>query len=262
MKIRSLFLPTIPTIGIGFCLFLSSCNPIYYQPNMQNVLVLKDKKDVAVGGAANFNSSFGEGNYAFNLHGAFAFDKQFGVGFNTDAIKVTDDYNGGQGGITELGLCYFKKIDKGIHFNNYVWLGFGNVENYFKYHVGTDTAEERTLKAKFNRIAIQPSFSFTHRNIGITLSAKLSSNTYNSIEDHLGPKAFNKVSGGYLSNHKKNIILEPGITLKYGKEHFNVFVQYVYASNLSHHDFPMENIALGLGLSYIFNLGPKQLVTK
>lgn len=262
MKKCSLILNASLLLLLAYTLLISSCNPVYYQPNLQNVLVLKEKKDLAIGGAANFKSSFSEGSYAYNVHGAYAFDKQFGVGFNTDAIKVDGTNSGGKGGLTEIGLCYFKAIDKGIYFSNYVWAGLGNVENHFNYHTGTDSAEVRSLDAKFSRFAIQPSISLKHKNIGITFSAKFSSNTYNKIDDRFGAPAKGKVSSGYLANHKNNIMFEPAITVKYGKEHFNIFVQYVYSNNLSYSDFPMENTALGLGLSYTFNLGPKHITTK
>ena len=119
MNINSLLYLMHSSLFIG-------CSPTFYQPNNINTPMLKEEKQIRIGG------SFGNSNN-LNLEIAVAPINHLGLigTFSTFNPDKNEEGEGGNGKINEGGIGYFNNFYKNFIIDAYGIYGNGNVKNYF-----------------------------------------------------------------------------------------------------------------------------------
>jgi hypothetical protein len=193
MKKLKLFLATTALSA----LFITSCAPPVYHPNVANIPLFDNQGEVT---AAVYSGTSG-----FDPQIAIAVTDNIGIMFNGAFNKFTEedskDYQTFQYG--ELGLGFYKKIIKNLKFEVYGGAGYGH-NNFYSYVNDNKTVENVT----YTKFFIQPVFG---------TSTKF-------FEGGFSPRivlaAFN--DSGY--NYHKTYI-EPIVTAKVGVKYFKFVIQ-------------------------------------
>lgn len=231
-------------VKLGLLLFILcsiSCTHYYYAPNMQNVPMLKEKKDtkliVGIGGGDEFTSF--EGQFAT------AVSDNIGIMGNFILGSGSDEDESGRGSLFEAGAGYFSPLGNNFRFEAFGGIGFGGITN--------DYGDGKS-KVNFSRIFIQPSFGYVGRGFEAIVATRFANLKYSKIDHGFSGPIYDLT---YIENNKSTILFEPSITLRSGWEHVKFQLQVVASENLSESDFPMERLNVSLGL--LFDLSPKNL---
>lgn len=222
--------------------FATSCSPLFYSPNTQNVPLISQKGD-------NTLTVSGNGNQV-ELQGAYGITESIAIQANGLYIPRNEDNgNGGSGKFLEIGAGYFTPIADNFVFETYGIIGVGSMENHFPTTQG-DTGSKGDISANVMRIGIQPNFGYKSKHFEAALSSRIVNLTYNNIKGDLNFNGENQIT--FLNDNKSNFLIEPAITLRAGLERVKLQVQYGYSYNLSNSDFKQDNSFLTLGLSFKF----------
>ena len=227
---------------ISIAALVTSCSPLFYSPNTQNVPLISEKGDnkLTIAGFANQVELQG----AYGLTDAIAIQVNSGLFIPGDL----DNGNGGSGKFLELGAGYFTPIQENFVFETYGLIGFGTMENHFPTSANVGSTGD--ISANIIRIGIQPNFGYKSKNFEVALSSRIVNLMYNNIK---GDLMYSSVSQfDYLTENKSNFLLEPAITVRGGLEKIKLQLQYGYSYNLSNKDFKQNNSHFTLGLSYKF----------
>lgn len=210
MKTILLFL-TILTLG---------CSPKYYVPNSQNIPIMKVK------GQTNLGFGYNKSEYTggLEIQAAHAITNHFALQLNGDWVNNNsgDDSYKGKGRMLEIGGGYFKNIAPHFVFETYGLFCFGNFE-LKKY---TDQNGSDNFSAKFNRIGIQPSLSYSRKNYSFSFSSRLAHLKYKNIHGGENTPDFDP---NYLRTNNTHWLLEPALTIQAGTENLKFQLQYVYS---------------------------------
>lgn len=218
------------------CATLTGCSPVYYVPNTQNVPVIKEKGQTNL--SFGFNSS--ESTEGFELQGAYGLTDKIALQLNTDWVKASEGSSKGSGHLVELGPGYYKKLSEHFVFETYGLLGFGSL----KYEENNNSFQE--ISAKFIRLGVQPSISFTSKYFIASLSGRLANLNYNSVSG-------NYYDVDYLKANNSYWLIEPALTLQGGFEEVKLFLQLQLSENLTEHYFPQDYSVVSLGLKVNIN---------
>ena len=223
--------------------FATSCSPLFYSPNTQNVPLISQKGD-------NTLNVSGNGNQV-ELQGAYGITESIAIQANGGLYipRNEDNGNGGSGKFLEIGAGYFTPIADNFVFETYGIIGVGSMENHFPTTQG-DTGSKGDISANVMRIGIQPNFGYKSKHFEAALSSRIVNLTYNNIKGDLNFNGENQII--FLNDNKSNFLIEPAITLRAGLERVKLQVQYGYSYNLSNSDFKQDNSFLTLGLSFKF----------
>lgn len=236
MKTILLLIITILNLG---------CSPEYYVPNSQNIPIMKAK------GQTNFGVAYNESESTngFEIQTAHAISDHIALQFNGDWVKnsnggylsdSSDDYKA-TGRMLEIGVGYFNPITRHFVFETYGLLCFGKLDlkNY------TDESGYDNFSAKFNRIGIQPSFSYVKKHFSCSVSSRLTHIKYKDIKGGENSVDFDP---NYLKTNNAYWLLEPAITIQAGSENVKFQLQYVYSQNLTDSSFPQEIDIVSFGI--------------
>lgn len=222
-----LFIITILTLG---------CGPEYYVPNSQNIPIMKSK------GQTNLGIGYNESEYTrgFELQTAHAITNHLALQLNGDWVNskndTSNDYKA-TGRMLEVGAGYFKDIASNFTFETYGLLAFGKIE-LENNKSGTDN-----LSAKFNRVGIQPSLSYSRKHFSTSLSSRIVHLKYKDISG-----SSNNFDPDYLKTNNAYWLLEPALTIQVGSENLKFQLQYVYSYNLTNPSFEQERDIISLGI--------------
>lgn len=244
-------------IKSGFILavafIVQSCN-VMYNPNMQNVPLLKEKDE------ARFTIGM------FDFQGAYAVQENLGVmvngnygRYNTTSSSLGSD-NTTQG-LIEAGVGYIKPFSENTIFELYG--GYGAGENSIKSttsdYVNGGVTRKTSFSASTSRFFIQPSIGFSVDFLDVALSTRICLLNYSNI-----------YSSGYtdadliamrLANIDKQTyaFIEPAFTVragyKYIKFHGQLLFSYKY--NLE----PLDYIPLSLNFGIHIDLAKRNKIT-
>lgn len=217
---------------------LTGCSPIYYVPNTQNVPVIKEKGQTNV--SIGLNSS--ESTDGFELQGAYGLTDKIALQFNTDWVKSNEGDSNGSGSIVEFGPGYYKKLSEHVVFETYGLFGFGGL----KYE--ENSGNFQNINAKFFRVGLQPSISFSSKYFIASLSTRLAHLKYNSVSG-------NYYDVDYLKANNSFWLIEPALTLQAGSEDVKLFVQLQFSDNLTDPYFMQDDTLISLGLKFNINPG-------
>ena len=230
------------------------CSPEYYVPNSQNIPIMKAK------GQTNFGVAYNESEYTngFEIQTAHAISDHIALQFNGDWVKngnggylsdSSDNYKA-TGRMLEIGAGYFNKIAPHFVFETYGLLCFGKLDlkNY------TDESGYDNFSAKFNRIGIQPSISYSRKYFSTSLSSRLVHLKYKDIN---GDDNATNYDVAYLKANNAFWLFEPALTIRAGLENFKLQLQYVYSLNLTDSSFPQQKDIISLGVK--INIDPTNL---
>ncbi len=223
---------------------MTSCSPLFYTPNTQNVPLISEKGDNKLTVAGNGNQ--------VELQGAYGLTDAFAIQANAGWFlpREEDNGNGGSGKFIELGGGYFTPIQENFVFEAYGLIGFGTMENNFPSTKEANLESKGDISANVFRIGIQPNFGYKSKHFEVALSSRIVNLMYNNIKGDLIYGTENQID--YLTDNKSNFLVEPAITVRGGLEKIKLQVQYGYSYNLSNKDFKQDNSFLTLGLSYKF----------
>jgi hypothetical protein len=220
-------------IGILF----SSCSPTYYVPNTQNVPVMKAK------GQTNLSLGINASEYTdgFEFQGAYAITDKWALQLNADWVKSSDDTSAGSGNFLEIGGGYYKSVSKYFVFETYGLMGFGSME------YTDDSNNNLGIEAKFYKIGVQPSISFSGKYFIASLSSRLANLNYTKVSGSL----FEDVD--YLNDNNSFWLAEPALTLQGGFENIKIQLQFQMSYNLTDPNFKQDFNLISLGLKANLN---------
>lgn len=221
-------------------IFFTSCGPIYYVPNTQNVPIMEEKGQMNL--FLGFNGS--EFTDGFELQGAYGITNKWALQLNSDWIKSSESLSNGSGHFLELGGGYFKKISKSFVFETYVLLGFGGLQYQ------DNSIDNLDIKAKLYRLGAQPSISYCGKYFNSSLSVRLSSLHYTNVNGSL------LYDVDYLKSNDSHCLLEPALTLQGGFEDVKLQLQIQLCDNLTDPNFSQDFTLVSLGLK--ININPKK----
>ncbi len=214
----------------------AGCGPVYYVPNTQNVPVIKEKGQTNI--SIGLNSS--ESTDGFELQGAYGLTDKMALQLNTDWVSSSDESSTGSGHLIELGAGYYKNLSKHFVFETYGLVGFGSL----KYEDNYESPEE--ISAKFIRLGVQPSISFTSKYFIASLSGRVANLKYNSVSG-------NYIDVDYLKANNSHWLIEPALTLQAGSENVKLQFQFQISENLTDPYFMQDYSLVSLGLKVNIN---------
>ena len=222
----------------------TSCSPLFYSPNSQNVPLISHKGDNKLTVAGNGNQVELQGSYG--ITDAFAIQANGGLYIP----RNEDNGNGGSGKFFEIGGGYFTPIQDNFVFEAYGLVGIGSMENHFPSTKEANPESTAKISANVMRLGIQPNFGYKSKYFEAAISSRIVNLMYNNIKGDLIFDAENQID--YLTENKSNFLLEPALTVRGGLERIKLQVQYGYSYNLSNNDFKQDNSFLTVGLSFKF----------
>lgn len=224
-------------IILSICATLTGCGPVYYVPNTQNVPVIKEKGQTNL----SFGINSSESTDGFEFQGAYGLTDKIALQLNADRVKSSEGTSNGSGHLIELGAGYYKNLSKHFVFETYGLVGFGSL----KYEDNYESPEE--ISAKFIRLGVQPSISFSSKYFIASLSARFANLNYNSVSG-------NYIDVDYLKANNSHWLIEPALTLQGGFEEVKLFLQLQLSENLTDPHFIQDYSLVSLGLKV--NLNP------
>ncbi len=234
MNLNLLVMKNIITLLI--CVAFAGCGPVYYVPNTQNVPVMKEKGQTNI--SIGLNTS--ESTDGFELQGAYGLTDKMALQLNTDWVSSSDESSTGSGHLIELGAGYYKNLSNHFVFETYGLVGFGSL----KYE-DTYVSPEK-ISAKFIRLGVQPSISFTSKYFIASLSGRVANLNYNAVSG-------NYIDVDYLKANNSHWLIEPALTLQAGSENIKLQLQFQLSENLTDPYFPQDYSLLSLGLKVNLN---------
>lgn len=221
------------------CAIVTGCAPVYYVPNTQNVPVMKEKRQTNL----YFGTNGSESTDGFEFQGAYGLTDNIALQLNADWVTASEGTSNGSGSILEFGPGYYKNFSKHFVFETYGLLGFGGL----KYQDDSESQEE--IRAKFIRIGVQPSISFSSKYFIASLSARFANLNYNSVSGNYSDVDYLKANNSFW-------LIEPALTLQGGSENVKAVVQFQLSENLTDPNFIQDYTVVSVGVK--FNLHPKK----
>ena len=230
---------------------LCSCSHAYYVPNMQNIPLLQQKKELQLSGAISEGPEL-QAAYAFNNHfaaiaGASYTDKKFSTK-SKEGIKFT---------LAEGGAGYFTKFNTKIILESYAGFGFGKVKNtYYEWH-GTDFPEVLigSTSMNLNRMFLQAAVGYTNIYYDFAFSTRFSAIKFTDIKGNENQASQIQSDLMVLKNNSTFLQLEPALTFRAGWDYVKLQTQIGWTYCISNKAFnyyswsPNVNIGLFISLN-------------
>ncbi len=219
-------------LSLGF--ILSSCNQLYYVPNIQNVPLFQEKNEF------NLSGSYAIGNESQSgeLQTAYSITKHLGITANFMRTKIgsfaKEDYVSGT--TYDFGIGYFRPVGSKAVFE--VYSGFGKNRQHHGYSHseynsstgGFDYISDGEAYIKYKRIYFQPAFGFVTDHFDVAGSVRISQLSFTYLNFDSGVEDL--IFWDNLED-KTHYILEPAITLRTGWRYIKFQFQASYAEYLN-----------------------------
>lgn len=228
-----LFSLTIPFV-------LSSCSPVYYSPNTQNVPLLSQAKEYNISVSGNKN--------ALELQASVSPINHLGIQLNGGyAIpQYMSNGNYGRGYLIDGGIGYYKAMgfDQNFVFETYAIGGIGHAYNSFVYK--DSLTPGGFTSTNLARYGVQPIFGYKSKYIDIAVSSRFVGLTYFNSTGNLIFNGQRQID--YLDVHQNSFLIEPAFTLRAGVEFFKFQFQIQGSYNTLYNDFYQTNSMITLGI--------------
>jgi hypothetical protein len=228
---------TLFVLGIG--LSIVGCNPIYYSPNTQNVLIAPAAGDLTAAAAYDGNRAEVQASYAIN--DALALQVNGGL-YEPDDL---DNGDGGSGRFLEVGAGYFSPIGDAFFWEVIGLLGVGSFENHFPSTVDSNPGTTGEISADLVRFGIQPALGYRSRYIDAAVSSRILRMSFREVEGSLlydgeDQTALLEEGLGYL-------LFEPAVTVRAGLDRVKLQLQAGRSFNLTDSDFRQDESMASVG---------------
>lgn len=230
------------TMGLLFAAAMgfAGCNPIYYSPNTQNVLMPAAQGDVAVAGMTDGNR--------FELQAAYALNDAVALQLNGGVFDRNEDdsEDGGSGKFVEVGAGYVGRVDQNVSWEIVGLLGAGSVENDFPSTIDDNLGTTGTLSADLLRFGVQPALGYRSKYFEAAASSRFVGLSYRNIEGSLIYGGEDQVE--MLNGANRYFLVEPALTLRAGLENVKLQIQTSRSFNLTDADFRQDESMLTVGV--------------
>jgi hypothetical protein len=197
-------------VTVVFAIFCTSCSPVLYVPNTQNVPMLtkaKQTRVVATGGTFIGDVLNDSQGFTGEVQIAHAIKENVGIMANLGTVSIQNSSSpSGRGNMFELGLGVSKPLGSDFRFETYGVLGGQHISN--SYDFGGFLLENRIEKVSANsiHIGIQPAIGYTGKYVECIFSNRISNISFTNIR------------GGYNDNISApvNLLFEPALTFRAG----------------------------------------------
>jgi hypothetical protein len=223
---------------VGLC--LGGCNPIYYSPNTQNVLIAPSRGDLSASAAADGNRA--ELQAAYAITDAVAVQLNGGI-FEPDELENGD---GGSGKFLEVGAGYFAPLRGSFAWEIHALFGAGSFENHFPSTVDENPGTAGEISADLVRFGFQPAIGYRSRYVEAAVSSRLLGLAYRNIEGALVYDEQDQVEA--LRDGGSYFLFEPALTLRAGLPRAKLQLQTTRSINLSDRDFRQDESMLTIGV--------------
>ncbi len=241
-------------IGICCIVMLVGCNnQSFYAPVTQNVPFFKEKGEARF----SFNSAFTEesGTSFSGLMAAYALSDKHAIQGNF----FFGGYDSGSPGF----FNFFQKhstFEGGLAFGWYntmdeesrAELFVGNNLGFKKINANGVDIPEYHLNSAYNKLYIQPSFGKGSKYFDFALTPALSylyMFKFDLLDGKGKPMSYTKFpKESAIANNKHSLLLEPGMTIRFGIKEVKFQLQGVRSFNLLHKELPYEKYSISFGL--------------
>jgi hypothetical protein len=237
-------------IFLFLLLALSSCSHYYYTPNSNNIPMFQEKNDLrlSIGTGGGSLSSL----KTMQVQGAYSVTDHWALASNFMSVREgskDEDTSSSwaKGKYFEGAIGYYRSIHpKGVF---EVFAGFGSSNQHHQYEYNSYNGGTSDLS--FSKVFIQPSVGFTFKYFDIGLAARISSLSFNKINDQMVQQHGEYDELQAIMQNRNSILLEPGLVMRTGWEYVKLQFQFGLCQNLSHPnlEFKNENMSLSLYLT-------------
>lgn len=236
-------------IFIIVVIVFTSCSPIYYVPNTQEIPLFTEKNQ----GRGHIGLGNTSETSLFKISGAYSFSKHFGITGNVFLVSAKSS-NGQtkKGASTGLGLVHFLPVDENFIFES--TLGFASGKAINEDIKGIEN------EVRFVNFYCQPSIGQAMKHFEMIFSLKYNIHTYTKLNstllslaqvDNVNTPLGQKILFDYPLD-KTYHFLEPALTIRFGWESVKLHVQFVYSSLISQTDFYRERANINFGINFKF----------
>ncbi len=244
VAMKIIFNPTFTLSVIILCISVSSCRTILYAPTTQLVPLHKEKGEIIT------SAEIGTSEYCYIYSGSTSISVVENFALGLSGTIFTDQSEGellGKGLLVEPTFGYFFPISPSGNwiFQGTLGVGFGR---------GSFSDEYNFYSYGYRSVAVIPSFGYSKKYFEVAFSTKLSYGNYTNI---LEP--YNIFIGSYtnnfsLQNNANQVFIEPSFCIRGGLRFIKLQLRISTANSLTNNSFPMEELAVSLGLVVDFNL--------
>lgn len=224
-------------------LFLQSCNRNIYTPNMHNVPLMKEKKEVQ----ATFNFS--------NYQVAYGLADGLGVMLNGNIPTQTnisfdgDDFTQNKS-FVELGVGHFRTMKEEGVFEIYAGGGFGDI--------GFDNRFGRTMdkfSTNYARYFVQPSIGFSSELFDMALAVRFVNLRFFNVDDsqYVFDESNEFEQDLSLIDQSTYTFAEPSLTIRAGWRYVKLQFQAVRAHQLNNAPIAFREVKYYLGIHLNFS---------
>ncbi len=219
---------------------VAGCNPIYYSPTNQNVLMAPAQGDVALAGVT--------GDGRFELQAGYAVSEAIALQLNGGIFDrdEEDSEDGGSGNFLEVGASYTWRVDERVSWEVVGLLGAGSVENDFPSTVPGNPDSTGKLRASLLRFGVQPALGYRSKYFEAAASSRFVGLAYRNVEGSLIYQGEDQAV--LLSDANFYFLVEPALTLRAGLENVKLQIQTSRSFNLTDPDFRQDEAMLTLGV--------------
>jgi hypothetical protein len=240
--------------GLFLSLILTGCTHYYYVPSVQNVPLLKEKKEFR----ASVSYSIGEESRCAEIQSAYAVTDKIGIMADFMTARGGEDApdrDWGKGIYLDGAAGYFKPVKEYGVFEIYGGMGWSRQDhNYMNYtHSTSANVYAGTSSLVFTKFFIQPSYGFTFKPFDIAVSSRINLLYFNTVENNILSEVdsweYEQLNG---VDDKTHLFFEPAITLRAGWEVIKIQLQAATASYLNNSEHQFEEYHFSIGLSFDF----------
>lgn len=230
---------TKPILFLGLCLAIVGCNPIYYSPNTQNVLIAPSAGDLMASAAYDGNRAELQASYA--VTDAIALQVNGGL-YEPDDL---DNGDGGSGQFLEVGAGYFAPIGNAFSWEVVALLGVGSFENHFPSTLDANPGTTGEISADLIRFGIQPAIGYRSRYFDAAVSSRILRMSFREVDGSLVYGGEDQVA--LLNEGLGYLLFEPAVTIRAGLERVKLQVQAGRSFNLTDDDFRQDESMASVG---------------
>jgi len=227
-------------IPILAAIYFSSCSPVYYAPNTQNVPLLSH--------AGEYNVSVTGNNALIELQGSVSPVNHLGIQVNGSFYipNYNDNKDYGTGYMLDAGVGYYLPFGPQSHFvfETYGIGGVGYAFNRFNYRDSLTPGGSISTNAA--RFGIQPVFGFKSKYFDAAVSSRFVGLTYFNTTGDLIYQNLRQTD--YLNMYQNSFLIEPALTLRAGVDFLKFQFQIQGSFNTNNPHFYQNNSTITLGL--------------